>query len=122
MAYDDPNFSVRREIQVDSTYGAAGVSVRKFAFFQETKIKKVHAVVDIPGTNTDEGFDIFVGTSSVGAVVCGDAAEGVLSSSPILDVVINAGGVLDIKGAANNSSLEACLIIEHEVEPDAVRS
>lgn len=122
MAYDSPNAEVRREINTPAVTGVASTSVQKFTFFQKTRIKKVHALINVIGTNVAAGFDILNGTDSIGEIVCGTDAAGTLKSSALLNSDILPGGLLDIKGKASSATLNVCFAIEHEVDPDAVKS
>lgn len=119
MAYDDANANVRREVSTGIIAGADGASMAKFLMFQKTRLKAVHAVVTTAGTDTGAGVDIFVGTSSVGAIALGTSTAGV-QVSVALDAAVPAKGVIELKGKADSATLKAAFVLEHEVDPDAV--
>jgi hypothetical protein len=122
MSYDSANASVRRELTQAGIAGAASATMRKFAFFQKTKLKKVHLLVETAGTNVAAGVDILVGTNSVGAIVIGTDAANTFLSSAALDVDVPAGSFVELKGKANSATAVVCAVLEHEVAADAVQS
>ena len=122
MSYDSPNYLIRREHRESNVTGVASTSVRKILMFQAAKLKKVHALVVTAGTNTAAGFDILVGTTSVGEVTLGTNTAGYSASSALLNADVPAMGVIDLKGKANSATLVASFSVEHEVDPSAVES
>lgn len=122
MAYDSPNFEVRREIAQAGIAGVASGAMAKFLVFQKTKLKKVHALITTAGTNAAAGFDIYVGTSSVGAITIGTDTAGVTKSSALLNASVPAMGVIELRGKADSATAVVSVVIEHEVEPDAAVS
>lgn len=120
--YDNANSTVRREINQPNVAGAASASMAKFLIFQKSRLKKVHAMVVTAGTNASAGFDILVGTTSVGAITFGTDTAGTTYSSALLDADIPALGYVDIKGKANSATAVVSLDLELHVLPDAVQS
>jgi hypothetical protein len=119
MAYDAPGAQVRHEIFVPNLVGQASASLQKYHMFQATRLKAVHALIVTAGTNTGAGFDVYVGTASVGAVVCGTNTAGVIVDSGLIDAVVPAKGLIEIKGKPNSATLVASLTIEHQPAWDA---
>jgi len=70
MGYSDPNNTVRREERINNLTGVASTSVQRLQFLQRGKLKSVAALINTAGTNAAAGFDIFVGTTSVGGITC----------------------------------------------------
>lgn len=122
MAYDSPNASVRREINQAGIAGAAAAAMAKFHIFQKTVLKKVHWLVTTAGTNATAGFDVYVGTSSVGTVVFGTNTAGVVVRSALLNAEVPADSVIELRGKADSATAVGSVTLEHEVSPDAVAS
>jgi hypothetical protein len=122
MAYDSANAVIRRELSTGKRTGVASASVDKFMFFQKAMLRKVHAQVVVAGTNAAAGFDIYVGTTSVGAVTLGTNTAGSVASSSAINAEIPASGHIDIQGKANSATLQASFVIEYDVVHDAVQS
>lgn len=122
MAYDEANAQVRRELHTGNITGAASASMNKFMFFQAATLKKVHGLVATAGTNASAGIDIYVGTTSVGAVTFGTNTAGYTVSSSALDSSVPASGLVEIKGKANSATMVVSLSLEYEVLDDAVQS
>ena len=77
MAYDDPDFSIRREFFAGEAGGAATTEYCKFRTFQKALLKKVHAVVTTAGTATTHAINVYSGTTSIGAIALSTSAAGV---------------------------------------------
>ena len=118
--YDHPNAIVRRETSIHTTAGATTESA-KWASFQKMKLKKVHAVVGVAGTNAGHGYNVFVGTTSVGAISLGTAAAQANASSGALDVAVTALQQVSVKSLVDATGV-ASIVYEYEVDHDAVQS
>lgn len=122
MSYDSPNAEVRRETTQRGVASAASAGFAKFFFFQRTKIKKVHWGVETAGTNAAAGATVLIGTDSVGSITFGTGAAGSMVSSGAINQIVPAGGFVQLTGLADSATAVGCVVIEHEVEPDAVKS
>lgn len=120
--YDHPNCIVRRETHVNNVLGTVTVALRRVMFFQKCKLKAVHSLVITAGTNDNAGVDILNGTTSVGAIVHGTDAAGIINTSGVIDSTIDANGFVEIKGAATSATMVNSYTIETEVLPDAVQT
>lgn len=122
MSYDNANAEVRRELCQAGIAGAASAAMAKFLIFQKSKLKKVHALVTTAGTNAAAGFDVYVGTTSVGAVVFGTEVAGTVVRSALLDAAVPASSLIELRGLANSATAVVSVVLEYEVEHDAVKS
>ena len=120
--YDHPNCVVRREEKVNNLLGLASTSMQKILFFQKTRVKAVHSLVVVAGTNAAAGVTISNGTTSVGAITHGTATALTGQTSGVLDTDIAASGYLDITGLANSATMVNSYAIECEVLQDAVHT
>lgn len=121
MAYDSPDYLIRREHCCPPTTAGATTKGSKFRHFQAIKLKKAHAAVITAGTATAHGYNIFVGTTSVGAIALSTNGTNVTASSGAIDVnvssleEISANSLSDATGVAQ-------ITYEFEVRPDATES
>lgn len=115
MTYDSPDYLIRRETRQSGVAGAASAAMAKFLFFQAAKLKAVHALVQTAGTNTDAGFDVYVGTNSVGAVVFGTNTAGSVVHSGALNAAVPDNGVVELKGKAASATAVVAVSLEYEV-------
>lgn len=122
MAYDAPDYLIRREIHVPNLTGAASASLKKFHMFQAAKLKAVHGTIITAGTNAAAAFDIYAGTTSVGSLAIGTNTAGSLVTSGAINAAIPQNGFIEIKGAANSATAVASLAIEYEVDPSATET
>lgn len=122
MAYDSPNYVVRQEERINNLTGIASTMMARAQFFQKARLKKVHALAIVAGTNDSAGVDILVGTTSVGAITIGTTAAGATYSSSALNAEIPALGYVEIKGKANSATMVDSYVLEYEVLPDAAQS
>jgi len=119
---DHPNHEVRREELSDQEAGgAATTEYSKFWSFQKMKLKAAHAVVTTAGTSTAHGFDVYVGTTSVGSITLGTTAAGGNASSALLNQEVAALGQVSVKSLADATG-KARIIYEYEVQHDAVQT
>lgn len=119
MAYDHPTYTVRQAVPLNCHAAAASVSVSKFVAFTSMKIKSIQAAVNIAGTSTVAGYDIYNGTSSVGAFVASTNAAGSVLTAIASDISLSSGGFLDVKTKAESATLAASLTVEYEIVPGA---
>jgi hypothetical protein len=119
--YDHPNAIVRREKSSRVT-GAASGSLKKLLFFQKAKVQKVHAIVEVAGTNDAAVMVLKNGTTAIGTMTFGTQAIGSVVHSAALNSSVGASGYLDVDGATNSATLVVDMVVEYEVEPDAVQS
>jgi len=127
MPYDSPNYDVRREQFAGEAGGGATTEYNKFRVFQNSRLKNVHAFVTVAGTATTNGFNIFHGTTSIGAISISTAtAHTALISPPrfssgILDRTLQPGDQVSVKSLADATG-KAHIIYEWEVLSDSVKS
>lgn len=120
--YNDANANVRREVNAPNIAGAASASMAKFLMFQKTRLKAVHALIVTAGTNDAAGVDIYVGTSSVGALTFGTNTAGTLLHAASINAAVPQNGTIEIKGKATSATMVGSFVLEHEVEFDADQS
>ena len=120
MGYADPNFTVRREAQAITTAGATTEGA-KFRSFQAMRLKKVHAAVITAGTATTHGYNVFHGTTSIGAIALSTSVAGVVASSAVLDRTVASMEQVSVKSLADATGVSQ-IVFEYEVTPDAVVS
>jgi hypothetical protein len=120
MAYDDPDFTIRREADRITVAGATTEGA-KFRSFQAMRLKKVHAAVITAGTATTHGYNVFHGTTSIGTIALGTSAAGVTASSALLDEAVAAMEQVSVKSLADADGV-AHIVYEYEVTPGAVQS
>lgn len=120
MAYDSPDYLIRRESNNIAPAGATTESA-KFRHFQAIRLKKAHAAVITAGTAAGHGYDVFHGTSSIGTIALGTSAAGVTVSSPLLDRIVGSLNQVSVKSLADATG-SAHIVYEFEVTPDAVES
>jgi hypothetical protein len=122
MTYTAPNANVVREDRQANIAGAASATMAKFMFFAKTKLKKVHTLITTAGTNATAGVDIYVGTTSVGAITHGTDTANTVKSSSQLDVEVPAGSFVELRGKANSATLVISATLEHQPYHDATTS
>ena len=122
MAYDSPAFEVRFEKELNNLVGIASTMFSRSLFFQAAKLKKVHALTIVAGTNDAAGVDIYVGTTSVAAITFGTATAGTLTHSSAIDVAIPANGYVELKGKATSATMSHTYILEYDLDENSVKS
>jgi len=122
MAYDSPEFLTRFETRINNLTGIASTMMSRSLFFQAATLRKVHALTITAGTNDAAGVDIYVGTTSVGAIVFGTATAGTISHSAELDAAIPANSYVELKGKATSATMVHSYCLEYDVDPASVRS
>lgn len=119
-SYSDPNAAVRREADRITVAGATTEGA-KFRSFQALKLKKVHAAVITAGTAVGHGYDVYHGTTSVGAIALGTSAAGVKASSATLNLSVASMAQMSVKSLADAVGV-AHIVYEYEVQPEAVQT
>ena len=119
MRYDHPNAVVRRETHVVNRTGIASATHTKVLFFQKAKLIAVHSLVTTAGTNASAGDDIYIGTTSVGAITQGTDAANTVNTSGAINSDISANSYVDIRGKANSATKVNSYVLEYEVYHDA---
>ena len=120
MAYEEANFTVRREESMGEV-GAATTEYAKFRTFQKSLLKRVHAVVTVAGTTTAHALSVFHGTASVGSIALGTATAGSVACSAILNEPIASYDQISVKTLADAAG-KAHIIFEHQRAPDGTRT
>jgi hypothetical protein len=119
MAYDHPTYIVRNTAPLAVPAVAASVSAGKFIAFTGMKIKSIQAAVNIAGTAAGAGYDIYNGTTSIGAFAAGTSAAGSVLTAITTDIALTSGGFVDVKTKADSATLAASLAFEYEITPGA---
>lgn len=120
-AYSDANQVVRREANIGEVGGAATTAYGKFRHFQRLKLKRVHAVVTVAGTNAAHKVDVYHGTTSIGTIALGTAVAETRVSSAILNEIVESLEEVSVKTGADATG-KAHIVYEHEVLWDAVQT
>lgn len=118
--YDHPNCTVRREIHVNNVTGIASTMFQRILMHQAFKLKAVHSLVVVAGTNDAAGVDILIGTTSVGALTHGTDTAGSINTSGTINSTGTANDYIELKGKATSATMVNSYSIEYEVLPDAV--
>lgn len=100
IGYDDADRAIERERFVENAGGAATTIYGKFRSFVDLKLLRARAWVTTAGTAAGHGFDIYVGTASVGTFDLGTSTAGV-ESSVTLNVAVPAGTVVNVKSLSD---------------------
>ncbi len=120
MAYDDPDFQIRRERDAITVAGATTEGA-KFRLFQAARLKKVHAAVITAGTSTAHGYDVYHGTTSIGTIAVGTSTAGSVAHSALLNETIASMDQMSVKSLADVVGV-AHIVYEYEITADAVQS
>lgn len=121
VRYDHPNNQVRREHLTQEAGGGATTEYGKFNHFQKIMLVAAHAVVTTAGTTTAHGFDVYVGTASVGTITLGTGAADSNASSGLIATEVPALGEVTVRSLADATGL-ANIIYEFEVENGALQT
>jgi len=78
--YTSPDYNINREHCVGEVGGAATTVYGKFHSFAATKLKAVHARVTTAGTATTHALNVYIGTTSVGAIALSTSTAGSVAS------------------------------------------
>jgi len=121
-AYDNPVYRARYSAVINLPAQAASATAAKFIAFAAMRIKSIRANVNIAGTNTDAGYDILNGTTSIGALVCGTSAAGAVIAA-VLPTAANGtlaeNGYIELKTKATSATMATSVMIEYEITPGA---
>lgn len=120
MAYDSPDYLIRREAMFTTIAGATTEGA-KFRSFQKMRLKNVHAAVVTAGTATTHGYDVYHGTASIGTIALSTSAAGVTASSGVLDAVVATMAQISVKSLADATGV-AHIVYEFEATQDGVQS
>lgn len=120
MAYDHPTYTSRKAAVISLPAVAASVTAGKFVAFTDMKIKSVTIGINIAGTATAAGYDIFNGTSSLSQVLTGTSSAGSIMTPYATDITLASGGYMDIKTAAASATMAASAMVEYEIVPGAL--
>ena len=120
MSYDHPTYTARHVSPLNLPAVAASVTAGKFIAFTDMKIKRVDIGVNIAGTATAAGYDLFNGTSSLAQILAGTSSAGTILTPYTTDITLSSGGYLDIKTAAVSATMAASAQIEFEIIPGAL--
>lgn len=106
VGYTDPDRIIEREHFAHSVGGAATTEYAKFRSFCAAKLLRVKAAVKTAGTNAGHGYDIYVGTSSVGTIALGTGAAGVTGTATLntdvpADTSVSVKSLVDATGLAD---------------------
>lgn len=121
MAYDNPDYTIRREHCSPPTTAGATTEGSKFQHFQAIRLKKAHAIVITAGTATTHAYTIKNGTTSVGLITLSTSAAGVVASSGAIDSTVTSMAKVSATSGADATGV-AQIVYEFEVTPDAVES
>lgn len=121
-AYDNAVYQSRYSNAINLPAVAASTTVAKFIAFAAMKIKSIRANINVAGTATAAGYDIFNGTSSIGELLCGTSAAAAAPTT-ITPTAANGtlaeDGYIEIKTKAASATLAASAMIEYEITPGA---
>ena len=120
MAYDSPEYAVRREQSHLTVAGATTESARIMSF-QRLRLKKVHAQVVTAGTATTHALNIYHGTTSIGSISLGTSAAGSTGSSAALNRTVDSLEQVNIVNGTDATGV-AVVSYEYETLPDASQS
>ena len=112
MSDDHPQYVTHQVVAMRLIATAASTAVRKFPAHVAMKVKRISGVVAVAGTNDAAGYDVFNGTTSVGAFTVGTAAAGSFFAGLTQDIIISSGSYLDIKTKANSATMVTDLAVE----------
>jgi hypothetical protein len=121
MAYDDPDYQIRRENFAGEAGGTATTEYCKFRSFQAMRLKEVHACVTVAGTTTGHALAVYHGTNSIGSIALGTSAAGAIAHSAVLNELCPSMDQVSVKSLADAAG-KAHVVFEYEVTPDAVQS
>jgi hypothetical protein len=121
MGYDGPDYQIRREYFFRDVGGVGQYEYAKFRSFQASRLKKVHAIVTVPGTSDEHGFDIYHGTTSIGTILLGTKTVDEIAHSELLDEKLPSLDQISVK-SLDDAAGHAQIVYEYEITPDAVAS
>ena len=121
MAYDSPDYLIRREVAFETAAGAAAVGC-KFMQYQAFKLKAVHVQVTTAGTSAAAGNCVIVksGTTALATATLGSSTAGVTTSITINTDVPSLTALTCTNGT--DATGKALVVYEYEVLPTAVET
>lgn len=118
MGYADVNPNVLHETRVNNVTGIASTQMARILFYQKARLRAAKSLVITAGTNASAGVDIYVGTTSVGAITHGTDAAGTVESSGTINAEIPAGSYVEIRGKANSATMVNSYTLVYDVRHD----
>lgn len=102
--YTDPAYQARQQVNFpDEAGGGATTTYSRWVAMAAGKIRNVALAATVIGTTTAHGFDIMVGTTSIGAISLGTSAVGSTATSGDLNYAVSAGQVVSLKSKADTA-------------------
>lgn len=121
MAYDSPDYLIRREHAVETAAGAAAVSA-KFMQYQAFKLKAFHVQVTTAGTSAAAGNCLILksGTTALATATLGSSTAGVTTSITINTDVPSLTAITCTNGT--DATGKALVVYEYETLSSASES
>lgn len=116
--YDHPTCATVQQAGAQNVTGIASTTFQKFFFHQKVKVLGIRSLVVTAGTNAAAGVDIYNGTTSVGDITHGTDAALSVNSSGDLNVTVDAGSFIDLRGKANSATMVNSYAVMYQVLPD----
>jgi hypothetical protein len=120
LRYDHPAILSRDGEQIVCPAVAASTISAKFIAFAKTRIKSIRGITRIAGTDAAAGYDLYNGTSSLGAFTTGTQTAGSAIAALTQNIVLNPGESLDFKTKANSATTANDFVVEFELTADAL--
>ena len=119
MAYDQTDYTLKREKTVITTAGNAAVS-GKFVSFATLLLKRMNAMVITAGTSATTGnkVDLYVGTASVASITLGSDVAATLEAAVDLSALaaVPAGTPVSFKNGTDATGV-ASVCLEYTEQP-----
>jgi hypothetical protein len=116
--YDHPTCATVQQLTCNNVTGIASTTFQKILFHQKVKVLGIRSLVVTAGTNNAAGVDIYNGTTSVGSITHGTDAALSVNSSGDLNVTVDAGSFIDLRGKATSATMVNSYAIMYQVLPD----
>lgn len=116
--YTDPAYRARHNIPLAEAGGAATTVYGRVMAMGAGKIRNVGVWATVAGTTTAHGFDIVVGTTSIGSVTLSTNAALSSATTGDLAYAVTAGQIIGLKSKADATG-KAMASIEFEFTPGA---
>lgn len=135
--YDHPSYVTRQAILLDVTTAGANGTSATVSFVSDMRLRKALGTVRVAGTSSGAGNQvlvIYIGTSvqgytgtalttttttaTLGAIVLGSSAAGVVGTSTDMDAKLMAGGILALKNGTDATGT-AKVMLEMNLDPSA---
>lgn len=100
VGYDSADLGIEREFFTAAAGGAATTVYGKFRSLSAAKLLRVKAVVAVAGTAAGHGFDVYIGTASVGTIALGTSAADVTGTATI-NADVASGALVSVKSLAD---------------------